>query len=85
VRVVEAQAKELPVVSCQLDKISSNWSSLHLFHFIAEDPLVAAEDSLFLPWLEDDLLFQNLLLLSPKIISRNERNVKEGIPIREKV
>jgi hypothetical protein len=84
-RVVEAHAKELAVMSGELDKISSSWSSLRFFHFIAEDPLVAAEDSFFFSRLEDDLLFQNLLLLSSEIISRNERNVKERIPIREKV
>src|SRR3989304_6969122 len=82
--MVEAQSKELPVVSCEFDKISGSQSSLHLLHFIAEDPLVPPEDSFLFLWIQDDLLSQTFLLPSEKIISRNERNVKECVPIGEK-
>jgi hypothetical protein len=59
--VVEAKAKEFPIVPHELDKIASTWRSVYLSHFIAENPLVTVEDSFFLFPFEDDLLFQSSL------------------------
>lgn len=59
--VVETQAKEFSIVPRELDKLTNTRRSLHLFHFVAENPLVTAQDPRFLFPLEDDLLSQSCL------------------------